>query len=168
MSTEQNQAGDEAVKPRARHLNLSTLLRDGANVAVILGVVFAVVQITMTARTERVRLAIEAASPTQSKDFLDSYSKLIEAYRADRDMVGSDSLRDDLLFVMNVYDGIAVQYLNGLLDNEIVEKRLCDGMAAIVPVLDAMKWPTANRQHFDAALKRMSTKTKSQTQKTQK
>lgn len=133
----------------------SSFLSGTANVAVILGVVFAIVQITMTARTERVRLAIDAASPTQAKEFLDSYSKLIDAYRADRDMVGADSLRDDLLFVMNVYDSIAVQYLNGLLDNEIVEKRLYDGMSSIVPVLDSMKWPLGNRLHFDEALQRM-------------
>lgn len=159
MSTTQRKE-EASVKARQLfRLKLSAILSDGANIAVIMGVIFAILQITMTTKTEKVRLAIEAAMPTQSKDFLESYSKLLESYRADKYMIDCDSLRDDLLFVMNVYDSIAVQYLNGLLENEIVEKRLCDGMISIVPVLDAMKWPPENRVHFNDALKRMRART---------
>jgi hypothetical protein len=165
MSNAQNQRGNETTRPRKRRIRLASLLRDAANVAVIGGIVFAAIQITMTQRIERRRLAIEAASPTQSKDFLDSYSKLVEAYRADHDMLGADSLRDDLLFVMNVYDGVALLYLNGLLDNDIVERRLFEGMASIVPVLDSMKWPSGSRINFDAALRRMNARAASRTQK---
>jgi hypothetical protein len=66
-----------------------------------------------------------------------------------------NSLRDDLLFIMNVYDGVAVLYLNGLLENDIIERRLLEGMTSIVPVIDAMKWPSGSRINFDATLKPM-------------
>lgn len=127
-----------------------------ANVAVILGIIFAVVQIHQTKQIESVQLAVDATTPTRTTDFLESYRKLMDAYNIDHDMVNTDSLRGDLNLVMNVYDNIAILYLHNLADREIIEARVHDGMAKLVPVLEAKKWPTESRLNFDAALAMMS------------
>lgn len=127
-----------------------------ANIAVILGIIFAVVQIHQTKQIESVQLAVDATSPTRTTEFLESYRKLMDAYNIDHDMMNTDSLRGDLNLVVNVYDNIAILYLHNLADREILEARVYDGMAKLVPVLETKKWPTKSRSNFDAALALMS------------
>lgn len=45
-----------------------------ANIAVILGIAFAVLQIVEARRIERTRVAVEALSPTYGSDFVNSFS----------------------------------------------------------------------------------------------
>ena len=125
------------------------------NVAVAVGVLCAVVQLRQASHIESVRLAVEAISPARSSDFLGSYGKLIAAYSRDPDMLETETLDDDLLFVMNVYDNISILYLHGLADETVIEARVFQGMQALTPVLRAKKWPHDSRLAFDAALARM-------------
>ena len=131
-----------------------------ANGAVLIGIIFAVVQLLQTKQIESIRLAVDAKAPTRAPEFLNSYNKLLDAYNRDPEMLNTESLRDDLSFVMNVYDNIAVLYLHKLADRSIIEERVHDGMTRLEPVLKAMKWPAESRVNFDAVLKRMSEKTK--------
>jgi hypothetical protein len=127
-----------------------------ANVAVVIGIIFAVVQLHETRRIESIRLAVEATSPTRSPEFLVAYGKLVDAFAFDADMLNTDSLRGDLSLVMSVYDNIATLYLHDLADREIIEALVHDAMSHLVPILKVKKWPTESRRNFDGALARMS------------
>lgn len=126
-----------------------------ANIAVILGIAFAVLQIVEARRIERTRVAVEALSPTYGSDFVNSFSKLWESYAQDPYMPGTDSLDDDLLYVMSVYDFIAILYLQGFVDSRLVEERVCNSMDAFHPILLAKKWPADSRRNFEQALDQM-------------
>jgi hypothetical protein len=127
-----------------------------ANLAVVFGIIFAIVQLVQTNHIESVRLAVEATDPTRTREFLESYGKLLDAYDRDSEMLNTDSLQDDLSFVMTVYDNIAILYLHNLADKEIIKARVYDAMSRLAPILDAKKWPMGSRANFDAALARMS------------
>ena len=129
-----------------------------ANLAVVLGIIFAIVQLHQTNRIESIRLAVEATDPTLTPEFLESYGKLKDAHDRDSDMLNTDSLRDDLSFVLTVYDNIAILYIHNLADREIIEARVYDAMSGLVPILEAKKWPTNSLSNFDSALSRMSTR----------
>jgi len=128
-----------------------------ANVAIVLGIVFAIAQLLQTRHIESIRLAVDATSPAGTREFLASYGKLVDAYHEDRDMLNTDSLRDDVSFVLTVYDNIAILYLHNLADRNIVEARVHDGMSQLIPILDAKKWPIEARSNLDAALTLMAT-----------
>lgn len=127
-----------------------------ANVAVVVGIIFAVVQLHETRRIESIRLAVEATSPTRSPEFLVAYGKLVDAFALDTDMLNTDSLRPDLSLVMSVYDNIATLYLQNLADREIIQSLVRDAMSHLIPILEVKKWPKESRRNFDAALARMS------------
>ena len=106
---------------------------------------------------EQRRIAIEATAPTRSPEFLTAYTKLLDAYTADPTMLSSSSLSDDLTYVMNVYDNIAILCLSGLADKDLVKQRTLGAMRTLVPILDAMKWPPEFRKNFDTLLNDLAT-----------
>jgi hypothetical protein len=146
----------QSQKEKKKYEMIAQFIQVLANVAVVLGIIFAAFQLIQTKHIESNRLAVDVTDPTQRPDFLDSYERIMDAYNLDHDMLNTDSLRSDLSFVMNVYDNIAILYLHHLVDPEIIEARVHDGMTRLVPILEAKKWPMASRTNFDAALALMS------------
>lgn len=135
---------------------MAELLHILANGAVLLGVFFAVFQLRQTARIESVRLAVDTTNTTRTADFLRSYKKLLDAHHQDPDMLNTDSLDDDLNFVMSVYDNIAILYIHNLADRDLIKTHVSDAMKKLAPVLKAKKWPPELRVNFDEAISQMS------------
>jgi hypothetical protein len=125
-----------------------------ANAAVIAGIMFAFYQIIQSNNFEKRRIAIEAISPTRSNDFLISYTKLINAYREKR--LSSISLNKDLYYVMNVYDNIAILYLNGLADKSLIKENSYTAIMNLELILTAMSYPEENRSNFDRLLSELN------------
>ena len=132
---------------------IANVIAIAANIAVIVGITAAFVQIRQANQFEQRRVAVEATAPTKSTEFLTAYSKLMDAYERDNTMFSSSSLFDDLTYVMNVYDDIAILYLNGLADKDLVKQRVRGALKALVPILNAMKWPAELRRNFDGLLR---------------
>ena len=151
-----NPVAEPTPSMKAHRTGCSRLLQDGANLVVIVGIVLALWQIRQTQQIESIRLAVEATTPIQSREFLEAYRNLRTAYRNDPSMIHTESVDDDLMLVVNVYESIVVLYLNDLLKDEIVELRLFEGMKKIAPILDAKGWPPSSRQNFNKTLERMN------------
>lgn len=126
-----------------------------ANLAVIVGIVFLVIQIRQAESLQKIRLAVDISEPLQSEKFTSSYLSLVDAYREDNQMLNRSSLKDDMYYVVNIYDSICVLYLHGLVQNEVLEARLYRGMTNLVPVLNAMNLSSENRKRFESMIKRM-------------
>lgn len=130
--------------------DVAKVIAIAADIAVVTAVIFVLVQIVQSNQFEKRRVAIDATAPTASVEFLASYTRLFDAYTADPTMFSSGSLRDDLIYVMSVYDNMAILCLNGLADKDLVKQRSLRAMTVLLPILDAMKWPPESRRNFDA------------------
>jgi hypothetical protein len=122
-----------------------------ANIAVISGIIFAFAQIMQSNNFEKRRISIEAVSQTRSNDFLKAYTRLITAYRSKK-VEDQTSLIDDLNYVMNVYDTIAILYISELADKCIIKDTVYPDTKELSPILDVMSYPNEYRKHFDALL----------------
>lgn len=111
----------------------------GANVAVISGIIFAFVQIKQSENAERCRVAMTAIEPTRTIPFLDAYRKLRDAYVEDPSMSAYGLYREDLYYVMSVYDNIAILCLRDLADEDLVKSSIVRSIKELLPILDAMK-----------------------------
>ena len=124
-----------------------------ANIAVISGIIFAAIQITQSNKSEKRRIAIEAVSPTRSNDFLKAYARLKTAISIDSiDVEDQTSLIDDLNYVMNVYDNIAIMYISDLADRCIIKNAVYSAIREFSSILEAMSYPEEYRKNFDTLL----------------
>jgi len=122
-----------------------------ANVAVLIGIGFALIQLIQSDKSEKRRLAIEAVNQTRSSEFLNAYANLKTAYR-DGQVKGAPSLRNDINFVMNVYDHIALLYNNNLADRCIIKGSIHSAVKDLSPICDAMSYPKEYRTNIDILL----------------
>lgn len=106
-----------------------------ANVAVVLGLVFAAIQLIQFRAQERVRVAIEATSVVYSPQFLTAYANATSASER-----GPTISTDDLYYVANVYDSIAILQLRGVADDEIIRRRVGPSLQVILKILDQEEW----------------------------
>lgn len=114
-----------------------------ANVAVVLGLAFAAVQIVQFRAHERVRIAVDATDVVYSAQFLSAYTNVIECNRR-----GAEVPREDLVFVTNAYDSIAILYLRGVADGAIIHSRIGPNVPGLLRILGQEKWPEASTQNL--------------------
>lgn len=125
-----------------------------ANIAVILGIVFAVLQLVQTRSAERHRIAIEATAPLRSPKFLDAYTKVTDAARGGADIRHAVSALDDLYYVVSVYDNIALMYVSGLADKQLIRNETYNRLKVLMPIMQATGWPSdEERKNIDALAK---------------
>jgi hypothetical protein len=122
-----------------------------ADLAVILGIGFAVIQITHSDRSERRRFAIEAVNQTRSAPFLKAYANLKNSYK-DGKVQGDPSLLDDANYLVNVYDHIALLYINDLADRCIVKESVYSALRELSPIWEAMSYPGEYRENIKKCL----------------
>lgn len=122
-----------------------------ANVAVICGIIFALVQITQANKSEKRRISIDAVSQTRSNDFLKAYARLKTAYTS-QEVKDHTSLIDDLNFVINVYDNIAILYINDLADKSIIKANIYPTAKELSSILDAMSYPKEYKKNIETLL----------------
>lgn len=117
-----------------------------ANLSVFLGIVFAVYQIGNANRTERRRFAVEATRQTKAPEFIKSLRQMKEAYETKRvDEKDKDSLIDSINYVMNVYDDIAVVYINDIADRCIIKDSIDSRVREAAKMRDALA-PSAPKE----------------------
>jgi hypothetical protein len=124
-----------------------------ANVAVVFGVAFAVRQLNLAESTERRRIAIEAVNQTRSPEFLRAY-RALKATSQVTVAIGrdEDATADNVNYVMNVYDGIALLYINDVADRCIIKDAIRDGAQEMGTIASKLSYPQQLRNNFDAFL----------------
>jgi len=122
-----------------------------ANAVVIAGIFVAVFQLYQVKRTEKAQNAINAINQTRSSDFLKAYANLKTAYNSKK-VEDNTSLVDNLNYVMNTYDHIALLYINDLADRCLIRNATYSVIKEISPICDAMSYPMEYRKNFDRVL----------------
>lgn len=153
MNTEQSNSRVSVGNPNV-FSRVTQLVSLGANLAVIAGIAFAYAQIQQAKNVERCRVAMIAVEPTLSTQFLESYRKLRRAYLDDPTLSSPEPLRDDLYYVLTVYDNIALLCLRGIADEDLVRASTYSAIKELLPIIDAMKLPVESRTNVESLLKR--------------
>ncbi len=125
-----------------------------ANVFVIAGILIAVIQLCQSRQTERTQNAINTINLTRSSEFLKAFARLKTAVETQTvlDKVG---LIDDLNFVMNTYDNMALLYINDVADRCVLKNAIHPSLREIVDISDAFLYPKGSRQNVDKVLELM-------------
>ena len=127
---------------------LSKLLSMAANICVIVGIIIAGLSLYMTKESEKRQNAINAISTTRSSEFLKAYARVKTAYNS-RKTEDAASLIDDLNYVMNVYDNIALLYINNLADRCTIKNSTYPAIKEVQSIADAMSYPKEYRKNID-------------------
>lgn len=114
-----------------------------ANIAVVLGLAFAAGQIIQYRAQERVRIAVAATDVISSPQFLSAYANVTESQAH-----GAEMPQNDLLFVANVYDGIAILYLRGVADGAIIRSRLGSSIPRLLAILKHENWSAQSTENL--------------------
>lgn len=138
-----------------KFLRWAQLVSFAANLAVIAGIAFAYAQIRQAKEVERCRVALDAIDSTRSSSFLEAYRRLREAYIDDPSLSAANTLREDMYYVLNVYDNIAILCLRDVADEALVKASTYRAITNLVPILNAMRVHSDSRTNIDALLKRL-------------
>jgi hypothetical protein len=127
-----------------------------ANLAVIFGLFFAYYTIKHSSDLERRRAAIEAVIQVRTADFQKSLARLKTFYApmktGDKTFVLDNSTTDDINQVMNVYDHIAILYINDVADRCIIKESIYSAVKELSSILDACSYPHEYRKNFNTLL----------------
>ena len=121
-----------------------------ANVAVVVGIAFAFVEIRRSSQAEMRRTTIEAIGPTRSPEFLKSYARLKTAVQK-QEVADNSSVVDDLNYVMNVYDNVAILVISDLVEPCIVKDAVYPALEDFRAILRGLSQPEGDRQNLDIA-----------------
>jgi len=122
-----------------------------ADIAVVLGIAFAVIQLTHADRSERRRVAIDAVNQTRSPAFLKAYTNLKMSYQGGQ-VHGDLPLLEDVNYLVNVYEHIALLYMNDLADKCLIRQSVYPALRELSPIWDAMSYPKNYRENIDRLL----------------
>lgn len=128
----------------------------GANAVVIAGIIVAFIQFYYAKRSEKVQNAINAVNETRSRDFLQAYTRLKTASESKKP-ADTTTLIDDLNYVMNTYDSIALLYINGLADRCVIRNGTYAASKEMSSISKSMSYPTEYRANFDRFVALMET-----------
>jgi hypothetical protein len=133
---------------------ITAILANLVVVAGTVGVVLAYRQWQDAKRAEITQAAITAMSQTRTPEFLKAYSRLVRVQRHPADAT-PDS--DDVDYVVNTYDQIALLYLNGVVDRCLVKRAIEDALQTLSPLWanrSDLKKSTVNIESMRQAMQR--------------
>lgn len=143
------------IKTYQKEERIAKWLSMGANVVVIVGIIFAFVQFQHVKQSEKTQNAINAISQLRSSDFLKAYTRLKTA-SASKQTLDSTAVIDDLNFVMNVYDNVALLYVNDLADRCVIKNGTFVAVKEVSAICDSLSYPKEYRASFDRFVAMMS------------
>ncbi len=135
---------------------MERLLSLMANATVVVGIVFAFYQIRQAELMEKRRVAIAAIGQTRTAEFLKAFRILKTVHESKRiKEEEKEALLDSLNLVMNVYDNIAIVYLNNVADRCIIKRSIQSGAQEMSNISDFIGYNSTYRKNFDALLNSM-------------
>lgn len=133
---------------------LARYLAMAADIVVICGIFVAFLHLYLENRSEKVQNAINAIAQVRTNDFLKAYARLKTAYNL-KNVELSNDLIDDLNYVMNTYDHLALLYINKLADKCVIKDATYVALKEITPMCSSMSYPKEYRKNIDKLLKLM-------------
>jgi hypothetical protein len=118
------------------------------SVFVIVGIILVFVSLYMTDKSEKRQNAINAISTTRSSDFLKAYTRLKTVYNS-HETKDAAVLIDDLNFVMNTYDNIALQYTNHLADRCLIKNSTYPAIKEMLSISHALSYPKESLKNVE-------------------
>lgn len=136
---------------------IQNAIRMAADLVVIAGIALGIFQLYQAKLTEKRQNTINAVIQTRSIDFLKAYGRLKAVQKSGQVKdVGSTSVVNDLNYVMNTYDHIALLYMNDLVDRCIVKNTIYSAIEEIMPIWETMKYPKEYRKNIETFKDMMS------------
>ncbi|HXI24615.1 MAG TPA: hypothetical protein VNG71_12190 [Pyrinomonadaceae bacterium] len=149
-------AASQPQRAKSRRETIAQWLSMGANVVVMVGIIFAYVQFRHIEHSERVQNAINAVNQVRSSDFLKAYTRLKTASASGKTL-DSTAVVDDLNFVMNIYDNVALLYVNDLADRCVIKNGTYAATKEVSAICDLLSYPREYRVNFDRFVAMMNT-----------
>lgn len=136
-------------------------------VAIILGIYFAYKQLQLSTTLEKRRTAIEAIYQVRTPEFQNALADLKLANNSRKGkIVLDDPMIDKVNYVMNVYDHIAMLYIDDLADRCIIKESTHSSIKELSKINDVLDYPVESaesqahyRQRFVAVLDLMQKET---------
>jgi len=132
-----------------------------ASIAIIVGIIFAYIQINQANDLEKRRTAVEAIRQTRSNEFLKAYARLKKESLKTKQIVifpnkGNYTI-DDVNYVINIYDYIAILYISNIADRCLIKDAVYeagkDSSGIFDQILiDGNPYPKEYRKNLDTFL----------------
>ena len=123
-----------------------------ASVAIIFGIYFAYKQLQLSTTLEKRRTAIEAVYQVRTPDFQNALADLKRANNSKKGKIVLDNpMIDRVNHVMNVYDHLAMLYIDDLADRCILKESTYSTIKEMSEINDAIEYPgdsTESQAHY--------------------
>lgn len=114
-----------------------------ANITVVIGIVFAYIQIKQQGELEKTRLAFDTVVQLRSPQFISAYEKIFAVYKTNAlDKSHPEvTYTSELNVVMNTFNSISLIYSNSLADKCIIKQSVSPLTEEFKPVLEYVLKP---------------------------
>jgi len=117
--------------------------------SIIVAVILGLLQLHQSNQSEKRLIAIEAVKQTRTVEFLKALTRLREGFE-NKKIDDMQIFRDNLNYVMGVYDNIAILYLNDVVDKYIIKDAVGSGLNTFVLIIDSIEnFPSKFRENID-------------------
>ena len=128
-----------------------------ADIVVIAGIIIGVLQLYQAISSEKRQNTINAVAQTRSNDFLQSYARLKTAHKSNYNQT-EDSVVDDLNYIMNTYDNIALLYISDVIDRCMIKNASYNAVEETLTLSESMKYPAEYSKNIRVFLDMMKKK----------
>ena len=127
--------------PKMTIMNImERLVKVVANLVVIAGIIIGILQLYQAKSSEKRQNTINAVSQTRSNDFLKAHARLKVAQKSKYNQT-EVSMVDDMNYVLNTYDNIALLYINDLIDRCMIKDASYNAVVETLTISESMKYP---------------------------
>lgn len=134
---------------------LLNVIKFTTNLSVIVAIIFGISEILQNKETERRKIAIEAVAKTRSIDFIKSFTRLKTAYISNKniEIISDSTYIDDLNYLMNTYDNIAILYKHDIADKNIIKQSIESNLIEFSKIINSIKgYPKAYKENINYLL----------------
>ncbi|MCK5056366.1 MAG: hypothetical protein KAT34_06915 [Candidatus Aminicenantes bacterium] len=117
--------------------------------SIVVAVILGLLQLHQSNQSEKRLIAIDAVKQTRTVEFLKALTRLREGFE-NKKIDDMETFRDNLNYVMGVYDNIAILYLNDVVDKCIIKESVESGLNTFVLIIDSIEnFPFKYRENID-------------------
>lgn len=119
-----------------------------SNLAVLIGIIFGLLQFNQSISSEKRMISIDALNEIRTNDFLKAYTKLKTDY-INKSNEYKVSRTDDLNYLMNIYNNIAILYFYNVADRKIIKNSIGTAIQEVSEMITYFKYPEEYKKNFD-------------------
>ena len=111
-----------------------------ASIAMIIGIFYAVLEYHHKKTNDKLLFTIEAINQTKTDKFINSYKRLKISYHSQK-IDDINQYTDDLNYVLNIYDNIAILCIHDLTENCMVKEAVYADLEFFIEIMKSCKVP---------------------------